>query len=64
MIKIDNNTGRNNISWAEVQLGGRGLSYPASQVLALVIGTTGGGRGGRSTPIIPGLGKWKQGGIA
>lgn len=33
MIKIDNNTGRNDISWAEVQLGGRGLSYPASQVL-------------------------------
>ena len=42
-VSKDNNTRRNDIYWAEVQLGGRGLS---SQVLALVISTTTWGRGG------------------
>lgn len=46
--KNGNNTGRDNINWAEVQFGGRGLSYRASQVLALVISTTGWGMGGRA----------------
>lgn len=55
MVKNDNNTGRNYIYWAEVQLGGKGFS---SRVLALVISTPGWGRGGRARHS-GNLGTWK-----